>query len=196
MTGKLLPTGSARDAIAGHEVTVLDVTTPYVFVRAAAFGLSGGESPADLNTRADLLEELERLRAACGAAIGVTSAAVPRMILLSSPPSGGDAAADLDVRVLATSMQRVHHAVPITGALCTAAARRLAGTITAEVAGPAPEVPAGSGVVRIGHPKGVVEATVELDEAGRDVRAVGVVRTARRLLAGTAYVPGAVGGRA
>ena len=195
VTGKLLPTGSARDAIAGHEVTVLDVTTPYVFVRAAAFGLSGGESPADLNTRADLLVELERLRAACGAAIGVTSAAVPRMILLASPPSGGEAA-DLDVRVLATSMQRVHHAVPITGALCTAAARGLAGTITAEVAGPAPEVPGGSGVVRVGHPKGVVEATVELDEAGGDVRAVGVVRTARRLLAGTAYVPVAVGGRA
>ena len=67
------------------------------------------------------------------------------------------------------------------------------------MAGPAPEVPAGSGIVRlvrIGHPKGVVEATVELDEAGGDVRAVGVVRTARRLLAGIAYVPVALGGRA
>jgi 2-methylaconitate cis-trans-isomerase PrpF len=44
-------------------------------------------------------------------------------------------------------------------------------------------------VVRIAHPKGLVEATVELDEEGRGVRAVGVVRTARRLLAGTAFVP-------
>lgn len=190
VTGKLFPTGSPRDVILGHDVTVLDVTTPYVFVRAGSFGLSGNEVPADLNTRTDLLAELEGLRAACGSAIGVTSAAVPRMILLA-PPS----VADLDLTVLATSMQRVHHAVPITGALCSAAARCLAGTVAAEVAGPTPTVASAPTVVRIGHPKGVVEATVELDEAAGGVRAAGVVRTARRLLAGTAYVRGIGGDR-
>jgi 2-methylaconitate cis-trans-isomerase PrpF len=50
--------------------------------------------------------------------------------------------------------------------------------------------PPAAAVVRIGHAKGVVEATVELDDEGRAVRAVGVVRTARRLLGGIAHVPG------
>ena len=82
-------------------------------------------------------------------------------------------------------MQVVHHATPITGALCTAAAVVLPATVAHATARPG----AGDGgVVGIEHPKGRVDATVEVDEDGQ-VRAAGAVRTARRLLAGTAYVP-------
>lgn len=42
--------------------------------------------------------------------------------------------------------------------------------------------------IRIAHPKGVVAATVDLDpDPNPPVRAVGIVRTARRLLDGVAY---------
>jgi 2-methylaconitate cis-trans-isomerase PrpF len=84
-------------------------------------------------------------------------------------------------------MQKFHHATPITAALCTAAAVHLDGTLASEVARLGPSSPAAQRVVRMEHPKGMVEATVELE--GDTVRSAGVVRTARRLLAGIAFVP-------
>jgi 2-methylaconitate cis-trans-isomerase PrpF len=181
VTGKLFPTGAPRDTIGGLEVSIVDVATPYAFVRAADLGLDGSEAPADLNARPDLLATLEGLRTECGYAIGLASAAVPRLVLVSAPARGDDA----DLRVQVTSMQKVHHATPVTGALCTAAAVSLPGTVPEATA--APGGTRRPGLVVIRHPKGRIEATVDLDDGGQ-VRSAGVVRTARRLLAGTAYV--------
>ena len=182
MTDKLFPTGSRQDVVDGVAVSVVDVASPHVFLRAHDVGLTGAEAPADVNADTVLLDRLERLRRQCGDAIGIAGSAIPRLIMVSPPTAAGH------IRVLATSMGRAHHATPITGALCTAAALRLPGTVAAEVArfgaDPSP------GVVRIEHPKGLVEATVEVTADG-DVRSAGVVRTARRLLAGTALLKGA-----
>jgi 2-methylaconitate isomerase len=175
VTGRLFPTGNRVDRLAGFDASVVDVASPHVFVRAEAAGLYGSEQPAELNGRADLLERLAALRREAGDRIGVDSLAIPRLVLVSE---------GCDLRVLATSMGRVHHATPITGALCTAAAARLPGTVVHDVARPAPA--GGAAVVRIEHPKGAVEATVALD--GDRVLSAGVVRTARRLLSGTAHL--------
>lgn len=181
MTDKLFPTGSPQDLVDGIAVSVVDVASPHVFLRASDVGLTGSEPPAEVNANAELLEILERLRQRCGAAIGIKSAAIPRLILVSAPTAQGD------IRVLATSMGRAHHATPITGALCTAAAVRLPGTVAAEVARVTPGRDAG--LVRIEHPKGLLEATVEVTADG-EVRSAGVLRTARRLLSGTAQLKG------
>ncbi len=178
VTGKLFPTGSRRDVLCGVDVTLLDVATPYVFAAAASFGLSGSELPPALNASGELLGQLEALRREAGVRIGVDSHAVPRLVLCSPGSS---------VRVQATSMGKVHHALPMTGALCTGAAVLLAGTVAHEVAMSGGAVdPARP--VRIEHPKGSVEATIELTDGGDGVRAAGVVRTARRLLTGTAHL--------
>jgi 2-methylaconitate cis-trans-isomerase PrpF len=98
--------------------------------------------------------------------------------------SSGQAA---DLRAIATSMGAVHHALPMTGALCMAAAAMLPGTIPNLLRGGF----AGSNAsVRLGHPKGVVVVTADVDIASVPavIRSVGVVRTARRLMAGLAYV--------
>jgi 2-methylaconitate cis-trans-isomerase PrpF len=97
---------------------------------------------------------------------------------------------DSDLRVLGLSVGRVHHALPITSTLCTAAAAGLPGTLPHEAAG----VDGSCERIRIGHPRGVVEGSVSLG-AGvpPEVRSVGIVRTARRLLDGTAYLRGARG---
>jgi 2-methylaconitate isomerase len=209
VTGSLFPTGRRRDRLegfAGFEVSLVDVSSPYLFVNAVDLGLRGEEAPADLNASPELLARLESLRRAGGRAIGVDSLALPRVAVVSP---------GRHLRVLATSMGKVHHAVPMTGALCIAAAAVLDGTVAAEVtsgprpgsrrgpgsasegsgfepaseAGPA-SVPVGGEaeplVVRIEHPKGAVEATVLLD--GDRVAAAGGVRTARRLLSGTAFL--------
>ncbi len=178
VTGALFPTGARREGLDGHDVSIVDVASPYVFAAASAFGLAGTESPAELNARPELLAALEALRVAAGRRIGVDSLAIPRLVLVSP----GE-----DLRVLATSMGRVHHAVPMTGALCIAAAARLPGTLVHALARPATGAvsPAGE-VVRIWHPKGSVQATVCIE--GDQVRSAGVVRTARRLLTGTAHL--------
>ena len=51
VTGKLFPTGARTEDLGGHRVSIVDVSSPYVFLAASAFGLTGHEAPADLNGR-------------------------------------------------------------------------------------------------------------------------------------------------
>lgn len=101
-----------------------------------------------------------------------------------APPPGlpeGEA----DFAALALSMGAIHRALPMTGALCAAAAARIPGTIPCAVAR------SGSGgAVRILHPRGVVSVLVDLYEppGPRLVRSVGVVRTARVLMSGLVHL--------
>jgi 2-methylaconitate isomerase len=181
VTGALFPTGSPVDELCGHRVSIVDVSSPYVFASAVSFGLTGTEQPAELNSRAELLAEIEAVRREAGRRIGVDSLAIPRTVLV---------APGHDLRVLATSMGRFHHAVPMTGALCIGAAARLPRTVVNELAQPGQAEASGPEGhhhrVSIEHPKGMVETTVCLD--GDRVVAAGVVRTARRLLTGTAHL--------
>ncbi|MAD65601.1 PrpF domain-containing protein, partial [Haliea sp.] len=50
--GALLPTGNTLDVIEGIEVSCIDNGMPVVLLRAADFGLSGLESPAELEANA------------------------------------------------------------------------------------------------------------------------------------------------
>ncbi|MBO0705203.1 MAG: hypothetical protein J2P39_07785, partial [Candidatus Dormibacteraeota bacterium] len=91
---------------------------------------------------------------------------------------------------LGLSVGRVHHALPITSTMCTAAAAGLPGTLPNEAAG----LDGACERVRIAHPRGVVEGSVWLEPGDPPtVRSVGIVRTARRLLDGTAYLRGSRG---
>ncbi|MCP3989706.1 MAG: hypothetical protein GY724_11570 [Actinomycetia bacterium] len=170
--GAVLPTGRSQDRIelADHsaiEVSIVDVTSPHAFVRG--IDVEGAD-----------LARLEMIRVACGQAVGLDSLAVPRLAIVD-PPSDNS----VDIEGRATSMQRIHHAFPMTGALCTAAAVRIAGTIPHQVATWAGQEAA---TVRLRHPKGVVELRADVE--GEIVRSVGVTRTARRLLRGEAFVVG------
>jgi len=188
--GSVLPTGRPVDKVQPDggppiEVSLVDVASPMAFVRAADVGT-------------DDLRRLEAIRAACAVAVGIVddpadatakSPALPRLAFVSPAhgyvTSTGRAVGEGDVDVVASmlSMQRIHHAFAATGLLCIAAACRLPGTIPNEVCRPA-----AAGDVRIGHPKGVAEVGVVLGEGpGPAVEAVVVSRTARRLMAGTAY---------
>ena len=85
-----------------------------------------------------------------------------------------------------------------TGATCLAAASRIPGSIAQRMLpadarsenGPADATPPN---LRIGHPMGVMDVLVSIDSAseGTEIRyaTLGFVRTARRLMAGTAYLP-------
>jgi 2-methylaconitate cis-trans-isomerase PrpF len=195
--GAVLPTGSVcdrvRTPVGELEVSLLDVTHPYAFVRAADLGLDlSAASPPALNADTAVRARLEQVRASCAVQLGLAadveaatanSPVVPRLILLQE--SGPDDEAEL--LALGVSMGAVHHALPMTGALCLAAAAAVPGTLPHRLrAGRGVE----PGTVRVRHPKGVVVLTADVDAAAcpPHVRAVGVVRTARRLLAGTAFL--------
>ena len=64
VTGSLFPTGRRIDTIEGVKVTCIDAAMPLVIVQARALGLSGRETPAELDADRPLLERIEALRRA------------------------------------------------------------------------------------------------------------------------------------
>jgi 2-methylaconitate cis-trans-isomerase PrpF len=203
VTGKLLPTGRARDeldvpGLGRIEASLVDATNPMVFVRAADLGLRGVEDPAALDADAIVMTKLESIRAAATVAMGMApdaatatgkSPAVPKIALVSPAQtyadlSGGTIAADdADLNVLIVSMGKIHRAVALTGAMCLAVAAHLDGTLVREVARP---LRPGQDV-RIGHPSGVLPLAADVKDGIAEK--VVVYRTARRLMEGYVRVP-------
>ena len=75
VTGKLLPTGNRRDrfdipGLGAVEVTCIDAVNPIVFVRAAAFGLSGTETE-EIETDAEIKPMLEAIRCRAAVRLGI-----------------------------------------------------------------------------------------------------------------------------
>jgi 2-methylaconitate isomerase len=193
-TGRLLPTGRARDVVGGIEVSCVDATNPVVFVRARDLGLTGTETPAAVDADHDLAARLEKLRVEAGARMGLAeSAAVPKIAFVGAPAAyaaldgAHHAAADFDVLGRAISMGNCHRAFPLTVAMCLAVAAHVPGTVVHECATLAP----GRDDVRLGHPSGVLPVAARVATGGGEPRAetVTVYRTARRLMEGFVRVP-------
>lgn len=201
-TGALLPTGSARDRlrIEGSdpvEVSLVDATNPVVFVAAADVECAATELPEQLEADHGLMARLDVIRRAGGVAMGLASD--PASVGLANPKiamvgpaatftalDDSTVAADThDVSMRMVSMERVHRAVTLTGAMCAAAAARIEGSIVWAFAGDrAP--------LRIGNPSGVlpVEADVVREpDGGFHARSVTTYRTHRRLMEGRVLVP-------
>jgi 2-methylaconitate isomerase len=193
-TGRLLPTGRARDLVAGVEVSCVDATNPVVFVRARDLGLTGAETPAAVDADHELGARLEKLRVEAAARMGMAgSAAVPKIAFVA-PAADYTAldgarhdAGDVDVLGRAISMGNCHRAFPLTVAMCLAVAAHVPGTVVAECA---PTIGAGCDV-RLGHPSGVLPIAARVTASAGEPRAetVTVYRTARRLMEGFVRVP-------
>jgi 2-methylaconitate cis-trans-isomerase PrpF len=177
-------------------VSVLDVVNPVVFVRAADLGLKGTELPDDIDGNSTLLDRIERLRGAACEALGYVddacnsaniSPGVPKLAFLSESrtytTSDGETvrADEINLTARIMSMQKLHPVYGVSGASCTAAAALLPGTIPNRIVDSTDEE------VVLGHPKGPMAVTAEVDSEARDVKAVTVPRTQRRLIEGMAY---------
>src|SRR5215831_15937114 len=71
VTGRLLPTGHARDIVDGVEASLVDATNPLVFVRARDVGLTGTETPAAVDADRSVSERLEKIRTAAARLMGI-----------------------------------------------------------------------------------------------------------------------------
>ena len=198
-TGRLLPTGRPVDrlevdGIGRTDVSLVDAANPCCLVRAGDLGLTGTESPAELERVPGLSALLEAIRNAAGRAAGYdpVPAGVPKVGVVAPPTAyaalSGERleARDMDFTVRMISVGRPHRAVPLTAAMCLAVAAGIEGTLVRE-AMPGPP----GDDVRIGQPSGVtpVGAKVVLTGAGWSAEHAVVYRTARRLMDGRVYAP-------
>jgi len=177
----LLPTGNVLDEVGGHRVTLIDNGMPVVLLRADEFGVTGHESPQQLEEDAALKAEVERVRLLAGPLMGLGDVAeqtVPKMFLLSAPRSGGA------VATRAFIPARVHTSIGVLMAASVAAGIRIPGSVGAEIA----VVPV-DGATVLEHPSGAYSADVRVtqDADGTWRGTSASVRTARKIFDGVVF---------
>jgi 2-methylaconitate isomerase len=192
-TGRLLPTGHARDVIDGLDASLVDATNPVVFVRAKDLGLTGAETPQAVDADRALSARLEKIRTEAAVRMGIPgSASVPKVAFVA--PAAAFTGLDgvsypetaIDVLARVISMGNCHRAFALTVAMCLAVASRIDGTVVHEAA----REPR-TGDLRLGHPSGVlpIAATVSVRDGRPHAEGVTVYRSARRLMEGFVRVP-------
>jgi len=183
--GSLLPTGNVLDEIDGVAATCVDSGMPLVALRAADFGISGYETPDEINADDELRAKLESIRLRVGPKMNlgdVRDKMVPKMCLCSPSRSGGL----INTRTFIP--HKCHAAIGVLGAVSAATACILPGSATRDMV----EVPEGAiKQVSVEHPSGKFSVTLELDESGDMPRITkaGLLRTARLLSRGELFVP-------
>jgi len=207
VTGKLFPTGNRRDrfnipGLGAVEVTCIDAANPFVFVRAAALGLSGTETE-EIESRVEIKSMLEAIRCRAAVRLGITaseeeatrrSQAVPKVAVVAAPGAyaalSGRAVKAHEVDLLARmmSMGTLHRSYAVSGAVATAGAAMIPGTVVSELLA---EEDRGKDLLRIGHPGGVIDVGAVVEpRAGAFIYSEAVLgRTARRLMEGNVLVP-------
>lgn len=207
-TGKLLPTGAVTDAILLEDgrtidVTICDVANPCVFFAATSLGLCGSELPDAITSDKSLISTIGEIQAKAGQRIGMWKdwreqhfPGLPLAVLVAPPadfidtngmPQKADA---MDLLARLVFLGKCHDSMAGTGSMCTAAASRIAGSVVQQAVG---ALNAAADRLRIGHPLGVMEVKVVVEATVNPLNplftALGMTRTARRLMAGNVFVP-------
>ena len=181
LCGEMLPSGHICDIIDDVRVTCIDNGMPVVMLRADDFGLSGDESPEALNANEVLKSRLESIRLQAGTMMNlgdVTDKAVPKMCLVSGAKNGGA----FSTRTFIP--KQCHKAIGVLGAVTAASAACLSGSAIADIA----DVPDGDiKQLSIEHPSGNFD--VQLTFAQGEIVQSGLLRTARLIAKGEAYIP-------
>ena len=214
-TGALLPTGNVLDdldveGLGRIPASLVDAANAFVFVDADAVGIAGTEMPAALDTSPEVMDRLERIRAAAAVAMGIAASpaeasarfpSAPKIGIVAPPRPAetlsGEAidAAEGDLTARMVSMGNVHRALPLTGVLGFAVAAAIEGTVVARAAAGAGARDADrGGRVRLISPSGVISAAAAVRRTGASgggwhAEHASVRRTQRRLFDGFVYVP-------
>lgn len=202
----LLPTKKAVDVLeipdfGPVEVSIIDAANPLVFVKAKDLGLTGRELPEELNSDEEKLALLEKVRGMAAVRLGLiddyTKSAwetpgLPKMTFVSEAEDYLTADGknlkreSIDLLSRMMSMQKAHPSYAMTGAMCTAAAAVVPGSIVNQVLSENVD----PRFIRIGHPGGVLECGVDYQENGEipSIEDTFGFRTANLLLEGRAKI--------
>ncbi len=189
--GALLPTGNARDVLGGLQVTCIDNGMPVVLLRAADLGLTGYETPIDLESDGALRTRLEAVRIEAGRAMNLGDVAgktVPKMTIIAAPRHGGA----ISTRTFIP--HRVHEAIGVLGAISVATGALLPGSVADGIADQGDYSGSGARTMDIEHPSGffTVDMEIEQDANGFRVKRSALLRTARMLMDGRIFIPASV----
>jgi 2-methylaconitate cis-trans-isomerase PrpF/tripartite-type tricarboxylate transporter receptor subunit TctC len=183
VTGRVFPTGNRIDLIDGVQVTCIDAAMPLMMLRAADLGVTGRETPAELDANLGLLRRLEALRLVAGRLMGlgdVSASVIPKPVLVSE----GDSPHSITSRYF--TPRRCHASHAATGAIGVASAFALPGTVASASAGFE-----GRRNLTVLHPAGRIEIGVEVQGTGdqAEIKRASLVRTARKILQGELHIP-------
>lgn len=202
---RLMPTGNVVDQLAVPglgtiDVSIVDAANPLVFVKAKDLGLTGTELPGDIDSDGAMLDKLEKVRGMAAVKLGLISdyaasawecPGLPKLTIVAESAgyqtiSGQDIKAnDIDLLSRMMSMQKTHPSYAMTGAMCTAAAAVIEGSIVNQVIAGKTD----TDCIRIGHPGGILEAGVAYEGMADDItiKYTSGFRTANLLLEGNVY---------
>jgi probable AcnD-accessory protein PrpF len=203
----MFPTGNLRDVldipgVGRVETTLITAGNPTAFVDAAVVGLEGTELAGTVDNNAPLLARCEAIRAHAAVAMGLAKSVeeasktrlhTPKIAMVSAPrgytSSTGRTieAGDIDLAIRMLSMGKLHHVITGTGAIATAVAAAVEGTLVNR----ARRRDADPLRTRLGHPSGTltVGAEVAWDRGQWKVERAVMSRSARRLMEGWVRVP-------
>jgi 4-oxalomesaconate tautomerase len=187
--GALLPTGRSCDKIDGVAATLIDNGMPVVVLRAADFGKSGYETPAELDSDKKFKTRLEEIRLAAGERMGlgdVRSKVVPKMTLIAPPRMGGHLATRTFVP------HKCHAAIGVLGAVTVGTACAIPGSVATGIV----SLPTGPvKQLSVEHPSGEFSLEIEVEEKSGGVVKVtrsSLIRTARALFRGELLIPASI----
>jgi 2-methylaconitate cis-trans-isomerase PrpF len=183
VTGKLFPTGHRIETIDGIEVTCIDAAMPLMIVRAKDMGVTGRESPAELDANKAMLTKLEAMRLQAGVRMGlgdVSGSVVPKPVLVSTSEDAGCIVSRY------FTPHRCHSSHAVTGAIGVGTAFALPGTVASGGARAA-----GRHLMSVVHPQGKIDLDVTLAGEGMEavVEKAALVRTVRKIMQGELYLP-------
>ena len=187
--GSLLPTGNLIDEfdIPGFgklQATCIDNGMPMILVRAEDVNRTAYESVEDLNQDAELKDIIEKLRLIASEKMGlgdVSAKNFPKMCLLNRPVQGGA------VHTRCYIPHVCHESIGVLAAVTVATACILPNTVAEGLAEKSDGL---KQTLSIEHPSGEFSVALELNpENPTEVVKSALLRTARALMAGEAYVP-------
>lgn len=200
-TGKMLPTERVQDPIVladGRIVmaTLLDVANPIAYVAAADLDLRGDEPAEALTGSIELMRAIAEIKDKATQMMGLTGNVRAKLGLVA-PPSRYQTAdgkmispMDMDLCGRYFSLDYCAPNYSGTASISTGAAARIVGS-TVYQAIPSPL--RRSGLLRIGHPNGVMKVMAAARQAdvvgGVQMERLGFGRTARTIMTGSVYVP-------
>lgn len=209
-TGKLLPTGNPVDKmtiadIGEIEFSLVDAANPVIFVRAKDLGLTGIETPSQIDKDERILSILEEIRGNAAIIIGAATdladalknaPAFPMVAFVSESQDytafGTNKAIsedDTDFVSRLMFMQVIHKTYAGTGTICTGAAARIEGTLVNEAM--KAKNKGQENILKIGHPSGVItiDVSAHQDDSSWMLDKAAINRTARRIMDGFCYTP-------
>lgn len=187
--GMVLPTGKTTNLINTEKgpvtISVVDAVNICVFINEIDF--LGHAVPLE-NDNVSFTRFIQEIRGKVAEQIGMVkrwqdidhlSPLVPLVVILKHKESSVHSS--VNISVVAISLNKIHHSIPASAAICLAAAAKIPDTLPFVMSG---EV--GNNII-ISHPSGVVEVVARKDRAN-DFVELSFQRTARILMEGTLEV--------